>query len=55
VIQDRVIIAAGILEGVGKDRHAAERPVGEDRLGEADDGGRLPSGVEGDRAEWVPE
>jgi hypothetical protein len=47
------VLAPGVLEGVGEDRQPVERPVGVDRLRQAEDGRRPPAGVECDWAERV--
>jgi hypothetical protein len=35
VVQDVGVVAAGVFEGVGKDRQAVEGAVGVDRLGQS--------------------
>jgi hypothetical protein len=51
VIQDVLVGAAGIFEGVGQDRQAVEDAVVVDGLGKTGDRGREPGMVECDRAE----
>lgn len=47
------LMAAGVLEGVGKNRHAIEGPIDVQRLGQCNDRGGPPSRVERHRAERV--
>jgi hypothetical protein len=55
VVQDVVVVAPGVLKGIGKDGEAVEGFVGVDAVGENKDGRREPGGVECDRAEEVAE
>jgi len=53
VVEDIGIGAASVFEGVGEDGEAVEGAVSVDGIGEALDGRRFPSQVEGDRSEGV--
>ena len=53
VVQDRGIFAAGVLQGVREDRHRAEVAGVVHRPRDADGGGGLPAGIEGDGAEGI--
>src|ERR1022692_393097 len=55
VAQDFLVIATGFVQGVSQDGHSVESTVVVDRLGQLDDGGRKPYGVERYGAEGVAE
>ena len=50
---DLLVLASGVHQSIGQDRHPLKRPVVVDRLGQADSVRGTPAGVEGDGAEWV--
>ena len=51
VAQDVVVVASGILQGVGEDRESVKGMVGVDAFGEAENSGGEPRGVNDDGAE----
>ena len=51
--EDDLVAAAGLFEGVGKDRHALEGALRPDRLGELDQCAAPPCGIDRDRAEEI--
>jgi len=53
VVENFGILAPGILESVGEDRHPVEGTLDVDAFGEGKDCGGEPGGVEGDGAEGV--
>jgi hypothetical protein len=54
VVQNVEVVAARILKCVGKVRQAVNGTLLIDPFSESDDGGREPSGFDGDGAEGVP-
>src|SRR5262249_46391526 len=55
VMRDVVVIAAGIHQSVGEDRHALEGVLLVDGVGQIDDRGCKPARIERDGAEGVAE
>ncbi len=55
VAEDVLVVAPGILKGIGQNGHAVEGTLGVDSAGEGNDGGREPNWVKGDGAEGVAE
>jgi hypothetical protein len=55
VIQNILVVATGILEGIGKDRHTFKGFLSEDATGKGKDAGRKPRGDDSDGAEGVAE
>jgi hypothetical protein len=53
--EDVRVVAAGVFEGIGQDRHAVEGTVVVDAASERDDGGREPGGIDGDGPEGIAE
>src|ERR1019366_3722730 len=53
--QDFLVVASGLLQGVGQLRHPVEGSLIVVRAGQFNDGGRQPSGIDGDRSERVGE
>src|SRR5262249_31103142 len=55
MVQDIAIVAPGIFECIAENRHASEGTVVVDGLGQGDDVGGAPGGINSDRAEGIAE
>jgi hypothetical protein len=55
VVQDVRVVATGILKSIGQNRHRREIARIVHLLGEGEDGGGEPGGIEADGAEGVAE
>ncbi len=55
VVQDVLILATRIHQRIGKDRHSVKGTVLVDAFGQGKNGGRKPSGVEGDGTKEIAE
>jgi len=55
VVQHVVVVATRVLQRIGENRHAVERPLRVDACGKRDDIGREPRRGDGDEAEGVTE
>jgi hypothetical protein len=55
VPQDGGVLAPGLFQGIGQDRHVLETPLLVQGPGQLHDGRRPPGGVEGDGPEGVAE
>ncbi|HEV3440275.1 MAG TPA: hypothetical protein VG122_23175 [Gemmata sp.] len=55
VVQDIFVVTLCVLKGIGQDGHSVKGFLGVDAVGERNDCGSEPGGVEGDGAEWVAE
>jgi hypothetical protein len=47
MVQDISIVATGVFEGIAEDRHALEGTLVVDGLGQSEDDGGAPGGIEG--------